>query len=94
MKELWSKYPCIEDLKNKEEFELEKILISHSINYDKWPSDIKTQFKILISSTDNTKAFELKSLIEDKFAHLNCVLNDFSRFSKTNKKSRRRKPYL
>ena len=61
---------------------MEKILISHSINYDKWPSDIKTQFKILISSTDNTKAFELKSLIEDKFAHLNCVLNDLVAFQK------------
>lgn len=82
LKELWSKYPCIEDLKNKEEPELEKILISYSINYDKWPPDIKTQFKILISSTDNTKSFELKNLIEDKFAHLNCVLEDLVLFQK------------
>lgn len=79
---LWSKYPCIEDLKYKEEDELKKILLSYSINYDEWPSDIKTQFKILISSTDNTKAFELKKLIEDKFAQLNCVLDDLVLFQK------------
>ena len=76
LKELWTRYPCIENLRGKEDDELEKSMKSFSINYDKWPSDIKSEFKTLVNNTEGTTAYELKKIIEDKFCELNSVLEE------------------
>ena len=86
LKELWSKYPCIENLRDKDDKSFEEILNSYKINYSKWPLDIKYEFKTLVSNTQDTRAYELKNLIEDKFSQLNNVLEELIVFRNAIKK--------
>ena len=85
LKELWIRYPCIENLRDKNENEFEEALKSYSINYINWPSDIKSEFKTLVSNTQDTKAYELKQIIEDKFSEINSVLEELILFKNTMK---------
>lgn len=82
LKELWTRYPCIENLRCKEDDEFEKAMKSFSINYDKWPNDVKCEFKTLVNNTEDTTAYELKQVIEDKFSELNSVLEELIVFKK------------
>ena len=86
LKELWIRYPCIENLRDKNENDFEEALKSYSINYINWPSDVKSEFKTLVSNTQDTKAFELKQIIEDKFSEINSVLEELILFKNTMKK--------
>ena len=82
LKELWTRYPCIENLRCKEDDEFEKAMKSFSINYDKWPTDVKSEFKTLVNNTEDTTVYELKQIIEDKFSELNSVLEELIVFKK------------
>lgn len=44
LKDIWIKYISIENLKYKNEKQLEEILKSNSINYISWPTNIKEDF--------------------------------------------------
>lgn len=85
LKEIWTKYPCIENLKSKDEKEFEDSLKSCGINYNNWPINIKSEFKTLVSSTDETLAFQLKKTVEDNFPELNSVLEELILFRDTMK---------
>ena len=85
IKELWTRYPCIENLRDKDDKSFEEILQSYKINYSNWPADIKCEFKTLASNTQDTRAYELKNLIEDKFSQLSNVLEELIVFRNTMK---------
>lgn len=85
LKELWTRYPCIENLRDKDDKSFEDMLKSYKINYSNWPEEIKYEFKTLVSNTQDTRAYELKNLIEDKFSQLNNVLEELIVFRNTMK---------
>lgn len=85
LKELWTRYPCIENLRDKDDKSFDDLLQSFKINYCNWPEDIKYEFKTLVSNTQDTRAYELKNLIEDKFSQLTNVLEELIIFRNTMK---------
>jgi len=60
LKEIWKKYISIENLRGKDDRELEKIFKLNHIDDSNWPEDIKEEFKILIRSTKDTRVIKLK----------------------------------
>lgn len=80
LKELWIKYISIEELRNKNEKKIEEILESNSIHYRDWPQNIKEELKSLIQSTENTRIFEMKDILNDQFAQINNILEDLINF--------------
>jgi tetratricopeptide (TPR) repeat protein len=78
LKMLWIKYPCIEDLKEKNMEELEKIMDSYSIDFRNWPEEIKNEFKELINQTSDTRAYELKKEIDNKYCQISAVLKELA----------------
>ena len=80
LKELWIKFISIENLKNKDEKQIEESLKSNSINYKIWPQNIKNELKTLIQSTCKTRIFELKDFIDDKFIQFNNIIEKLIAF--------------
>lgn len=80
LKELWIKFISIENLKNKDEKQIEESLKSNSINYKIWPQNIKNELKTLIQSTCKTRIFELKDFIDDKFIQFNNIIEELIAF--------------
>ena len=80
LKELWTKYISIEELRNKDEKKIEEILESNSIHYKDWPQNIKEELKSLIQSTENTRIFEMKDILNDQFAQINNILEELIYF--------------
>ena len=80
LKELWGKYVSIEELRNKDEKKIEEILESNSIHYKVWPKNIKDELKALIQSTENTRIFEIKDILNDQFSQINNILEDLINF--------------
>lgn len=82
LKEIWTRYICIENLRGKDEKEIEKLLISNKINYNNWPENIKDEFNILINNTDKTRIMELKNIIDNQFSEFNCLIEGLLKFKK------------
>ena len=79
LKELWIKYPCLEDLnqgdiQNMEE--LENIMDSFGINFRNWPEEIKCSFQEIIKDVSETRLFALKNIIEEKFFYIKKILDE------------------
>jgi len=84
LKELWSKYICIENLvcnddKETEE-KIEKILKQNKIDYATWPEDIKDDFKILVKNTEDTRIMELKNEIDNNFSEFTNIIDELRGF--------------
>ena len=73
LKILWIKYPCIEDLKGRNMEEIEEIMKSYSIEFKSWPQKIKIDFKELINQTSDTRIFELKKEIKEKYRIIDII---------------------
>ena len=83
LKEIWQRYISIQNLKGKDDKELEIFLKSNKIDYANWPEDIKDEFKILIASTEDTRIMELKNIIDDQFSEFNCIIEKLNSFKET-----------
>jgi hypothetical protein len=77
LKEIWVRYISIQNLKGKDDKELEIFLQSNRIDYANWPEDIKEEFKILITSTQDTRIMELKNIIDNQFSEFNCIIENW-----------------
>jgi hypothetical protein len=83
LKEIWVRYISIQNLKGKDDKELEIFLQSNRIDYANWPEDIKEEFKILITSTQDTRIMELKNIIDNQFSEFNCIIEKLNSFKET-----------
>lgn len=83
LKELWVRYISIQNLKGKEDKELETFLKSNKIDYANWPEYIKDELKVLISSTEDTRIMELKNIIDNQFSEFNCIIEKLNSFKET-----------
>ena len=77
LKEIWVRYISIQNLKGKDDKELEIFLQSNRIDYANWPADIKEEFKILITCTQDTRIMELKNIIDNQFSEFNCIIENW-----------------
>lgn len=76
IKILWSKYPCIEDLKDSKMEEIEEKMESYLIDFKNWPQEIKEELKKLIDQTSDTRVFELKKEIDNKYCQISSILKE------------------
>ena len=83
LKEIWSRYISIQNLKGKDDKDLENLLKSNKIDYVNWPEDIKDDFKVLISCTEDTRIMELKNIIDNEFSEFNCIIEKLLSFKET-----------
>ena len=83
IKQIWIRYISIQNLKGKDDKELENFLKSNKIDYENWPEEIKDEFKILITSTEDTRIMELKNIIDNQFSEFNCILEKLISFKET-----------
>ena len=49
---------------------------SYLIDFKSWPQEIKDDFKRLIDQTSNTRVFELKKEIDNKYCKIGSILNE------------------
>ena len=75
LKEIWSRYISIQNLKGKDDKDLENLLKSNK--------DIKDEFKVLISCTEDTRIMELKNIIDNEFSEFNCIIETLLSFKET-----------
>ncbi len=83
LKEIWKKYISIENLRGKDDRELEKIFKLNHIDDSNWPEDIKEEFKILIRSTKDTRVIKLKNIINNEFSEFNIIIEKLIVFKET-----------
>ena len=76
IKILWIKYPCIEDLKDSKMEEIEEKMESYLIDFKSWPQEIKEDLKKLIDQTSDTRVYELKKEIDNKYCQISSILKE------------------
>ena len=85
-KELWEKYPYIEDLKHLEEDKIRSKLSSTLPNFKYWPENIKKDLIILIKSTELSSSREYMRRIKDEYVEVDKTLKKLFNIKKTFKK--------
>ena len=85
-KELWEKYPYIEDLKHLEEDKISSKLDSTLSNFKYWPENIKKDLIILIKSTELSSSKEYIRKIKDEYVEVDKTLKKLINIKKTFKK--------
>jgi len=86
IKILWIKYPCIEDLKDSKMEEIEEKMESYLIDFKSWPQEIKEDLKKLIDQTSDTRVFELKKEIDNKYCQISSTLKELVYIKSISKK--------
>jgi hypothetical protein len=85
-KELWEKYPYIEDLKHLEEDKISSKLNSTLPNFKYWPENIKKDLIILIKSTELSSSKEYIRKIKDEYVEVDKTLKKLINIKNTFKK--------
>ena len=85
-KELWEKYPYIEDLKHLEEDKISSKLNSTLPNFKYWPENIKKDLIILIKSTELSSSKEYIRIIKDEYVEVDKTLKKLINIKNTFKK--------
>ena len=85
-KELWEKYPYIEDLKHLEEDKISSKLDSTLSNFKYWPENIKKDLIILIKSTELSSSKEYMRKIKDEYVEVDKTLKKLINIKNTFKK--------
>lgn len=82
LKELWTNYICIEDLKQikNDEEKLRNFLESNNIHYSTWPEKVQKDFKESMERTENTIIYACKKMYQSLKGATKYILNKFKDF--------------